>query len=56
MAGRHRYLIPVTRPEDPADHDAAVAAGKFARKFAVTHFGLEPFLAQWDSVFHQVCD
>ena len=33
-----------------APYAGAVAAGKLAREFAVTHFGLEPFLAHCDSV------
>jgi hypothetical protein len=38
-----------------ADHAAAEIAGKAARSFALTHFGLDRFLAQWDDVIESVC-
>ncbi len=38
-----------------ADETAAQIAGKAARSFALTHFGLDRFLAQWDDVIESVC-
>ncbi|MCV7098291.1 glycosyltransferase [Mycobacterium kubicae] len=38
------------------DHAAAVAAGKAAREFATTRFGLKRFLTQWDEVIDQVIE
>jgi hypothetical protein len=37
------------------DRSAASAAGKSARDFAVAHFGLERFLAEWDDVIAECC-
>jgi hypothetical protein len=34
-----------------ADRDFAVASGKAAREFAITHYGLDAFLRAWDSLF-----
>jgi hypothetical protein len=38
-----------------ADRPAASAAGKAARDFAMAHFALERFLAEWDSVIDEMC-
>ncbi len=38
-----------------ADHVAAVAAGKAAREYAMTHFGVDRFLDQWDRLIEEVC-
>lgn len=38
-----------------ADRAAAEIAGKAARSFALTHFGLDRFLAQWSDVIESVC-
>lgn len=37
------------------DVSAASAAGKAARDFATTHFGLDRFLAEWDDVIQTTC-
>jgi hypothetical protein len=37
------------------DLPAATAAGKAARDFAVAHFGLDRFLAEWDDVIDECC-
>lgn len=37
------------------DHATAVAAGKAAREFATTRFGLGRFLAEWDQVIEEQC-
>jgi hypothetical protein len=38
-----------------ADHVAAVAAGKAAREYATTHFGIDRFLDEWDRLIEEVC-
>lgn len=38
-----------------ADAPAAVAAGKSARDFAMAHFSLDGFLANWDDVVDEYC-
>lgn len=38
-----------------ADPEAALAAGKSARQFAVQHFGLDRFLQEWDELIEAVC-
>jgi hypothetical protein len=38
-----------------ADHGSAVAAGKAAREYATSHFGIERFLAEWDALIEEVC-
>jgi glycosyltransferase involved in cell wall biosynthesis len=38
-----------------ADPEAAHVAGKAAREHALSRFGLERFLADWDAVFARVC-
>jgi hypothetical protein len=38
------------------DLPAAAAAGKAARDFAMAHFGLERFLAEWDDVIESTCE
>jgi hypothetical protein len=38
------------------DLPAASAAGKAARDFAMAHFGLERFLAEWDNVIEEICE
>jgi hypothetical protein len=37
------------------DLSAATAAGKAARDFAMAHFALERFLAEWDNVIEECC-
>jgi glycosyltransferase involved in cell wall biosynthesis len=37
------------------DLSAASAAGKAARDFAMAHFALERFLAEWDDVIDEYC-
>jgi glycosyltransferase involved in cell wall biosynthesis len=37
-----------------ADHRAAAAAGKAARDYAVAHFGLKRFQAEWDAVIDEL--
>jgi hypothetical protein len=37
------------------DRDAAAAAGKAARDYAMTTFGLGRFLADWDQMIEEVC-
>lgn len=37
-----------------ADHVAAVTAGKAARDYATTHFGVDRFLADWDRLIEEV--
>lgn len=37
------------------DREAAEVAGKAAREFALTHFGLDRFLADWDRLIEEVC-
>jgi glycosyltransferase involved in cell wall biosynthesis len=37
------------------DFPAATAAGKAARDFAMAHFALERFLAEWDDVIEECC-
>jgi hypothetical protein len=37
------------------DFAAATLAGKSARSFAMAHFALDSFLAQWDSVIDECC-
>jgi hypothetical protein len=37
------------------DFSAATAAGKAARDFAMAHFALETFLAEWDDVIEECC-
>jgi hypothetical protein len=32
-----------------------VAAGKAAREYATSHFGIERFLAEWDALIEEVC-
>jgi glycosyltransferase involved in cell wall biosynthesis len=38
-----------------ADRSAAAAAGKAARDFAMAHFALDRFLAEWDGVIEELC-
>ncbi|MHA0287312.1 glycosyltransferase [Mycobacterium sp. C3-094] len=38
-----------------ADPDAAALAGKAAREHALTHYGLDRFLADWDRLIEEVC-
>ena len=38
-----------------AEPEAARAAGKSARHFALQHFGLERFLRDWDRVIEEAC-
>jgi hypothetical protein len=38
-----------------ADSEAARAAGKSARQFAIHHFGLDRFLRDWDQLIEDVC-
>jgi hypothetical protein len=38
------------------DLSAASAAGKAARDFAMAHFALERFLAEWENVIDEVCE
>ena len=37
------------------DCGAAEVAGKAAREFAITHFGLDRFLRRWDDVIEAHC-
>jgi hypothetical protein len=37
------------------DHAAATLAGKAAREYAIAHFSLDRFLAQWDEVIEERC-
>ncbi|MCV7421262.1 glycosyltransferase [Mycobacterium yunnanensis] len=38
-----------------ADHGAAVLAGKIAREYATSHFGIGRFLAEWDLLIEEAC-
>jgi Glycosyl transferases group 1 len=38
-----------------SDPEAARAAGKWAREFALQHFGLDRFLQEWDELIGAVC-
>lgn len=38
------------------DPDLAVTMGRSARKYALAHYGLDPFLRRWDSLFERVLD
>jgi glycosyltransferase involved in cell wall biosynthesis len=38
------------------DLASATVAGKSARDFAMAHFALDRFLAQWDSVIDECCE
>jgi glycosyltransferase involved in cell wall biosynthesis len=38
-----------------ADHCSAVTAGKSAREHAITHFGIDRFLADWDRLIEEMC-
>jgi glycosyl transferase family 1 len=38
-----------------ADHGAAVVAGKAAREYATSHFGIGRFLAEWDLLIEEAC-
>jgi hypothetical protein len=37
------------------DHGAAVTAGKAAREYAMAHFNLDRFLADWDGLIDEMC-
>jgi hypothetical protein len=37
------------------DHGAALAAGKAAREYALAHFNIERFLADWDGLIDEMC-
>jgi glycosyltransferase involved in cell wall biosynthesis len=39
-----------------SDLPAACAAGKAARDFAMAHFSLDRFLADWDRLIDEVCE
>ena len=38
-----------------ADHGSAIAAGKAAREYATSHFGIGRFLAEWDLLIEEAC-
>lgn len=38
-----------------ADHGSAVVAGKAAREYATSHFGIGRFLAEWDLLIEEAC-
>jgi hypothetical protein len=38
-----------------ADHPSAVSAGKLAREHAISHFGIDRFLADWDQLIEEMC-
>jgi glycosyltransferase involved in cell wall biosynthesis len=37
-----------------SDHDAAAAAGRCARDYALAHYGLGRFLRDWDTLLMEV--